>query len=248
VEKVRRPVAEAGPPRTAAITAEPVQGTGGVIPPKPGYLEGLQQIADEHDILLILDEVITGFGRTGHWFAAERYGIRPHIITMAKGISSGYSAVGGIIVAPEVWSPFYRTGAPIYRHGTTYSGHATSAAVALKNIEIIERERLLDRVLRLEGVLHAEFDALAADDRIEETRVAGLLGGIQLRPEHSAERVTDAMVEEGWIARPLRGNVVQISPPFTTTEDELRGIVAATLSALDTVGAGTPAQELAGTR
>ncbi|KJL29084.1 aspartate aminotransferase family protein [Microbacterium oxydans] len=235
IDRVRATVAEIGPERIAAIIAEPILGTGGVIPPAPGYLEGLQQIADEHDILLILDEVITGFGRTGHWFAAQRYGLRPHIVAMAKGISSGYSAVGGIIVAPEVWEPFYRTGAPIYRHGTTYSGHATSAALALKNIEIIEREGLLDRVQHLEGVLTTEFAALAADTRIEETRVAGLLGGIQLRPELSAEQVTDRMVDTGWIARPLRGNVVQISPPFTTTDDELRGIVAAAVSAMDAV-------------
>jgi adenosylmethionine-8-amino-7-oxononanoate aminotransferase len=243
IERVRATVAEIGPHRIAAIIAEPIQGTGGVIVPTPGYLDGLQQIADEHDILLILDEVITGFGRTGHWFAAQRYGLRPHIVAMAKGISSGYSAVGGIIVAPEVWAPFYRTGAPIYRHGTTYSGHATSAALALKNIEIIEREDLLDRVQHLEVVLAAELTALSSDARIEETRVAGLLGGIQLRPELSAERVTDYMIESGWIARPLRGNVVQISPPFTTTDDELRGIVAATVSALDAVDAAAPALE-----
>lgn len=248
IERVRRTIDEIGPERIAAIIAEPIQGTGGVIPPTPGYLEGLQRIADEHDILLILDEVITGFGRTGHWFAAQRYGLRPHIVTMAKGISSGYSAVGGIIVAPEVWAPFYETGAPMYRHGTTYSGHATSAALALKNLEIIEREGLLGRVLELEGVLGAELDALATDERVADTRVAGLLGGIQLRPEFSAESVTDEMVEQGWIARPLRGNVIQISPPFTTTDDELRGIVAAAVSALDTVAAATPTPELAVTR
>lgn len=248
IEQVRKTVAEIGAHRIAAIIAEPVQGTGGVIPPAPGYLEGLQQLADEHDILLILDEVITGFGRTGHWFAAQRYGLRPHIVTMAKGISSGYSAVGGIIVAPEIWQPFYAEGAPIYRHGTTYSGHATSAALALKNLEIIEREGLLGRVLELEGVLATELEGLAGDERIEQTRVAGLLGGIQLRPEFSAERVTDQMVEQGWIARPLRGNVIQISPPFTTTDDELRGIVAAAVTALDTVGAATPTPELAVTR
>lgn len=248
IEQVRKTVAEIGPHRIAAIIAEPVQGTGGVIPPAPGYLEGLQQIADEHDILLILDEVITGFGRTGHWFAAQRYGLRPHIVTMAKGISSGYSAVGGIIVAPEVWAPFYETGAPMYRHGTTYSGHATSAALALKNLEIIEREGLLERVRRLEGVLATELEGLAGDDRIEETRFAGFLGGIQLRPEFSAEEVTDAMVEQGWIARPLRGNVIQISPPFTTTDEEVRGIVAAAVSALDTIGATTSTPEMATAR
>ncbi len=245
IEKVRQTVAEIGPHRIAALIAEPIQGTGGVIPPAPGYLEGLQQIADEHDILLILDEVITGFGRTGHWFAADRYQLHPHIVTMAKGISSGYSAVGGIIVAPEVWAPFYETGAPMYRHGTTYSGHATSAALALKNLEIIEREGLLGRVQELETVLTAELAALSSDDRIAETRVAGLLGGIQLRSEFSAEAVTDDMVAQGWIARPLRGNVIQLSPPFTTTDDELRGFVAAAVSSLDTVAASSSTPELA---
>ncbi|WP_205547828.1 aspartate aminotransferase family protein [Leucobacter sp. wl10] len=248
IERVRRTVAEIGPHRIAALIAEPIQGTGGVIPPSPGYLEGLQRIADEHDILLILDEVITGFGRTGEWFAADRYGLRPHIITVAKGISSGYSAVGGIIVAPAVWAPFYETGAPMYRHGTTYSGHATSAALALKNLEIIEREGLLARVRHLEGVLGAELGALASDDRVADSRVAGLIGGIELRPEYSAERVTDEMVEQGWIARPLRGNVIQISPPFTTTDDELRGIVSAAITALDTVGAAATTREPAVTR
>ncbi|WOF23371.1 aminotransferase class III-fold pyridoxal phosphate-dependent enzyme [Microbacterium betulae] len=235
IEKVRRTVAGIGPERIAAIVAEPIQGTGGVIPPEPGYLEGLQRIADENDILLVLDEVITGFGRTGHWFATERYGLRPHIIAMAKGISSGYSAVGGAVVAPEVWEPFYESGGPVYRHGTTYSGHATSAAVALKNLEIIEREGLIGRVRELEGVLSAELGSISSDPRIAETRVAGFLGGIELRPEYPAERVADEMLEQGWIARPLRGNVVQVSPPFTTTDDEVRGIVAAAVSALDVV-------------
>lgn len=244
IEQVRKTVAEIGPGRIAAIVAEPIQGTGGVIPPTPGYLDGLQQIADENDILLILDEVITGFGRTGHWFAAERYGLRPHIVAVAKGISSGYAAVGGIIVAPEVWEPFYTQNAPIHRHGTTYSGHATSSALALKNLEIIEREGLLGRVRDLEGVLTHELGALASDDRVAEVRVAGLLGGLQLRPEFSAEQVTDTMVDEGWIARPLRGNVVQFSPPFTTTDDELRGLVAAAASALDSVSAAAPAREV----
>ena len=245
IERVRRTVAEVGPERIAAIIAEPVQGTGGVIAPVPGYLEGLQQIADEHDILLILDEVITGFGRTGHWFATERYGLRPDIIAVAKGISSGYSAVGGIIVAPRVWEPFYAKDGPIYRHGTTYSGHATSAALALKNIEIIERENLLARVRELETVLAAELATLASDPRIVDTRVAGFLGGIELRPEFSAERVTDEMVEQGWIARPLRGNVVQFSPPFTTTDTEVRGIVAAAVAALDAVDTSAVEAELA---
>ncbi|GAA3593379.1 aspartate aminotransferase family protein [Agrococcus terreus] len=242
IERVRETVERVGPHRIAAIIAEPIQGTGGVIPPTPGYLEGLQAIADEHDILLILDEVITGFGRTGEWFAAQRYGLRPHIVAMAKGISSGYSAVGGIIVAPELWRPFYEADAPIYRHGTTYSGHATAAALALENLAIIEREGLLGRVRELEAVLETELAGLAGDDRVAQVRHAGLLGGIELRPEVSAEQVTDRMVEQGWIARPLRGNVIQLSPPFTTTDAELRELVAAVPTAMDALrGAPVPA-------
>ena len=233
IEAVERTVRAIGPQKIAAIVAEPIQGTGGVIPPAPGYLAGLQRICREMNILLIADEVITGFGRTGHMFASERYELQPDLITFAKGITSGYAPLGGVLVAPHIWEPFYRDSGdtPIFRHGATYAGHATASAVALRNLEILEEEKLLPRVTELEHLLARELHALRACAAVVETRVAGFLGGITLSDGISAEAVTDELVEHGFITRPLRGNTVQISPPFITTDDEIRQLVAA----IDTV-------------
>ncbi|MFZ3565360.1 aspartate aminotransferase family protein [Streptomyces sp. BH097] len=229
IDAVERTVREIGPEHIAAIVAEPVQGTGGVIPPAPGYLEGLQRICRENDILLIIDEVITGFGRTGHMFATQRYGLTPDLITFAKGVTSGYAPLGGVLVAPHIWQPFYRDAddTPVFRHGATYSGHATACAVALRNLDILDEEKLVPRVAELEQVLADELRVLNTRESVVETRVAGLLGGVSLVDDINAEAVTDELVEHGFVTRPLRGNTVQISPPFITTDDELRGLVAA---------------------
>ncbi|MHC5259075.1 aminotransferase family protein [Streptomyces sp. UC4497] len=229
IDAVEHTVREIGPEHIAAIVAEPVQGTGGVIPPAPGYLEGLQRICRENDILLIIDEVITGFGRTGHMFATERYGLTPDLITFAKGVTSGYAPLGGVLVAPHIWQPFYRDAddTPMFRHGATYSGHATACAVALRNLDILDEEKLVPRVAELEQVLADELRVLGTRESVVETRVAGLLGGVALVDDISAEAVTDELVEHGFVTRPLSGNTVQISPPFITTDEELRGLVAA---------------------
>ncbi|MFJ8954326.1 aspartate aminotransferase family protein [Streptomyces sp. NPDC102381] len=229
IDAVEHTVREIGPEHIAAIVAEPVQGTGGVIPPAPGYLEGLQRICRENDILLIIDEVITGFGRTGHMFATERYGLTPDLITFAKGVTSGYAPLGGVLVAPHIWQPFYRDAddTPMFRHGATYSGHATACAVALRNLDILDEEKLVPRVAELEQVLADELRVLGTRESVVETRVAGLLGGVALVDDISAEAVTDELVEHGFVTRPLRGNTVQISPPFITTDEELRGLVTA---------------------
>jgi adenosylmethionine-8-amino-7-oxononanoate aminotransferase len=229
IDAVERTVRDIGPENIAAVVAEPIQGTGGVNPPAPGYLEGLQRICREHDILLIVDEVITGFGRTGHMFATERYGLRPDLIAFAKGITSGYAPLGGVLVAPHIWQPFYRDSSdtPVFRHGATYAGHATASAVALRNIDILEQEKLLPRVTELEQLLARELNGLTAREAVVETRVAGFLGGITLTDGVSAEAVTDELVKHGFITRPLRGNTVQVSPPFITTDDEIRQLVAA---------------------
>ncbi|MFJ9181190.1 aspartate aminotransferase family protein [Streptomyces sp. NPDC102360] len=229
IEAVERTVREIGPEHIAALVAEPIQGTGGVITPAPGYLEGLQRICRENDILLIIDEVITGFGRTGHMFATERYGLTPDLITFAKGVTSGYAPLGGVLVAPHLWQPFYRDAddTPMFRHGATYSGHATACAVALRNLDILDEEKLVPRVAGLEQVLADELRVLGTRESVVETRVGGLLGGVALVDDISAEAVTDELVEHGFVTRPLRGNTVQISPPFITTDEELRGLVAA---------------------
>jgi len=225
-----RTILELGPERIAAIVTEPVQGTGGVHPPAPGYLEGLQRLCREHDILLVLDEVITGFGRTGTMFAAERYGIEPDLVTFAKGVTSGYAPLGGVLVSPRIWEAFYADSAetPIFRHGVTYAGHATASAVALAHLDVLERDGLVGRVGELETVLRQQLDGLAGrQPAVVDVRVAGLLGGIELAPELDAVRVTDALVDLGFISRPLRGNTLQLSPPFIIADEELVSFVAA---------------------
>jgi adenosylmethionine-8-amino-7-oxononanoate aminotransferase len=223
-------VAEVGAENIAAIVTEPVQGTGGVNPPVPGYLEAIQKICRENDILLLLDEVITGFGRLGTMFAAERYGIEPDMVIFAKGITSGYAPLGGVLVSPRVWEPFYidSPDTPIFRHGATYAGHATAAAVALRHLEILERDQLVPRVKELETVLRTEFDKLARQQAaVTDVRVAGLLGGVTLADHLKAEQVCDDLIELGYVARPLRGNTIQVSPPFIISDKELTLFVTA---------------------
>jgi len=234
INAVRQTVESIGADNIAALVAEPIQGTGGVIPPAEGYLEGLQQLCTDHDILLIVDEVITGFGRTGEMFATGRYGLRPDLVTFAKGITSGYAPLGGVFVSPRIWERFYRDSdeTPIFRHGATYAGHATACAVALRHLEILEEDKLLPRVQELEVLLQDELAGLEGIDAITETRSAGLLAGIALRDDLSADTITDALVSDGFITRPLRGNTVQLSPPFITTDDELRDLVGAVKAAV----------------
>lgn len=233
IGKVEATVDMIGADNIAALVAEPIQGTGGVITPAPGYLEGLQRICRDNDILFVVDEVITGFGRTGHMFATERYRLEPDLITFAKGVTSGYAPMGGVLVSPRLWQPFYRNSpdTPVFRHGATYSGHATASAVALRNLDILETEKLVPRVAELEQLLARELTRLDHRDGVAEIRVAGLLAGISLDGHLSAEKVTDELLDHGVIARPLRANTVQLSPPFITTDEEIRTVV----SALDTV-------------
>jgi adenosylmethionine-8-amino-7-oxononanoate aminotransferase len=229
-EQVARTVAEIGPENVAAIITEPVQGTGGVNPPAPGYLEALQRVCAEHDILLVLDEVITGFGRTGTMFAAERYGVTPDLITFAKGVTSGYAPLGGVLVGPRVWEPFYvdAPDTPVFRHGATYAGHATAAAVALCHLDLLERDGLVPRVRELEVLLRDQLDGLAQRrPGVVDVRVAGFLGGVTLADHLDAAEVADDLVDLGFVTRPLRGNTLQISPPFIVSDDEVVAFVAA---------------------
>lgn len=237
--QVEATVAELGADRIAAIVTEPIQGTGGVNPPAPGYLEGLQRLCREHDILLIVDEVITGFGRTGEMFAAQRYGLEPDLVTFAKGVTSGYAPLGGVLVAPRLWEPFYADSpdTPIFRHGATYAGHATVAAVALANLDVIERDGLVPRVRELEQVLRGQLENLQQrQEAVVDARVAGFLGGVTLDERVSAERVTDRLIGLGFISRPLRGNTLQLSPPFIVSDQEVVDFVAAIEQAITEEG------------
>jgi adenosylmethionine-8-amino-7-oxononanoate aminotransferase len=236
IDAVEAEILRLGPENIAAMLAEPVMGTGGVIPPAAGYLEGLQRLAAEHSILLIADEVITGFGRTGSMFACERYEISPDLVLMAKGITSGYAALGGVLVSPTVWEAFYAApDAPIFRHGLTYSGHATACAVAEANLDILQREGLVARAGELESVLDTALERARGHELVADVRIGGFLAGVQLRDDVDALAVADRALEHGVITRVLQNHVLQISPPFVATDDDVTTIVDTLMAAVEAV-------------
>jgi adenosylmethionine-8-amino-7-oxononanoate aminotransferase len=207
----------------AAFFCEPVIGTGGVIPPAPGFLETASRLCREHDVLFVADEVITGFGRTGRMFASERFGIEPDMLVFAKGVSSGYMPVGGVLVGERVCEPFWADGSElIFRHGLTYSGHASACAAAIANLDVLERERLVDRVAGLEPVLASELEPLARHPRVAEVRAGvGLLGGVELVDPALVPAVLERCHERGVLTRLLAPRTLQVSPPFVTTAEDL---------------------------
>ena len=228
----------------AAFIGEPVIGAGGVIPPDDGYWEAVTRLCDAHGILLVVDEVITGFGRLGTMFGSERFGIAPDMVTFAKGVTSGYLPLGGVLVGRRVQEPFWDGPAgPVFRHGYTYSGHATACAAALANLDILEREGLVGRAAALEPVLAREIARLDAAPLVGETRVVGLTAAVELDGDVLAvdpglpEAVAAAARGYGVLTRVLRGVALQVSPPFVITEVEIRTLVDGLEAALAEVGA-----------
>ena len=235
-EALESEILRLGPDRVAAVFAEPIIATGGVILPAPGYLQRVQEICREHDVVLVLDEVVTGFGRTGEMFAAELFGLAPDMLVVAKGITSGYAPLGGVLIAPRVWEPFFAGGAdaPVFRHGLTYSGHATACAVAQANLDVLLEEQLVPRVARLAPELMRALQDLAAHPLVVEVRGGiGLIAGVQMAPEVDGEAIQRACIDAGVLVRILGGNIVQISPPFVIDEGELQTIAGALRDALD---------------
>ncbi|MGE5273569.1 MAG: aspartate aminotransferase family protein [Verrucomicrobiota bacterium] len=212
-----------GADRVAAFFAEPIIGAGGVMIPPEGYLERVQEICREREVLLVLDEVITGFGRTGEWFAAGRFGLSPDLITVAKGITSGYVPLGGVIASARIAEPFWAEGTTnVFRHGFTYAGHATACAVGLANLDVIEREGLVQRVRELEPVLADALAPLADHPAVAEVRSGvGLLAAVELADPSKLQPVIDAAYRRGVLVRGIRGVALQVSPPFVITEDEI---------------------------
>jgi adenosylmethionine-8-amino-7-oxononanoate aminotransferase len=156
-------VVNEGPQTVAAVILEPVQNSAGSITPPPGYFERVREICDEHGLLLVADEVICGFGRVGDWFGCTRYGIEPDMMTLAKGITSAYAPLGAVVAAPQVVEPFFDEPATAFVHGITFGGHPLSCAIGLANLEIFEREGLVERSDRLGRELRARCEALMAD-------------------------------------------------------------------------------------
>jgi adenosylmethionine-8-amino-7-oxononanoate aminotransferase len=219
--------------RAAGFIGEPMIGAGGVFPPRDGYWPEVERICRERGVLLISDEVISGFGRLGRWFGCERYGFRPDLITCAKGVSSGYLPLSATIVSGDVRAPFWDESAPPFLHGSTYAGHPAACAVALVNLDIIEREGLIERAAALEPVLAGLLEPLRDEEGVAEVRSAGLAAAVELHGSvleadpGAPFAVTLAARRHGVLTRPLRGVALQISPPLVVTEDELETIAAA---------------------
>jgi putrescine aminotransferase len=234
-------IEQAGADRVAAFFCEPIVGAGGVYPPPQGYLARVQEICREQDVLFVADEVITGFGRTGRWFASDRFGLEPDLMTLAKGLTSGYAPLGAVVAGPRVAEPFWRPGSTeIFRHGYTYQAHPTACAVGLANLEVIEREQLIPRVAELEGVLAARLRPLAAHPLVAQVRAGtGLVAAVEIDAEaRTADpalgaRLVAAARERGVITRLLRGVALQVSPPFVITEAEIGQIAETFAAALD---------------
>jgi len=232
-----------GDSKVAAFFCEPVIGAGGVYPPPEGYLSAVREICRRHDVLFVADEVITGFGRVGDWFASGRFDLDPDLITTAKGLSSGYLPIGAVIAGQRVAEPFWRSGSgEVFRHGYSYSGHPASAAVALANLNLIDREQLIPQVARLEPVLAAALAPLADHQLVSEVRSGtGLLAAVEIEPEARTadptlgQRLVRAIMERGVITRLLRGVALQVSPPFVITEPEISQIAEAFAGGLDAV-------------
>lgn len=241
IDTVRREVLELGPDCVAAIAAEPIIGSGGVHPPVEGYLEGLRSLCDEFDILLIFDEVISGFGRTGEWFASDYYGVTPDITLFAKGITCGYFPLGGIFVAPKIWEEFWGDDAEaVYPFGVTYSGHASGCVAALEVLDILEEGNLLQRVKRLGAVLAEGLDRrVSGAPGVKTTRSVGLIGVLELADGLDAREVSRAMrASHRVLARALGTTAIALAPPFISTDEEI-------LNLIDALAAG-PGRVLAG--
>ncbi|MGQ0610566.1 MAG: aspartate aminotransferase family protein [Paracoccaceae bacterium] len=232
-----------GVENVAAFIGEPIQGAGGVIIPPSTYWPEIQRIVDKYGILLIADEVITGFGRTGNWFGSQTFGIKPHIMTIAKGLSSGYQPIGGSVVCDEVAEVLGGSGD--FNHGYTYSGHPVAAAVALENLRILQEEHIIEHVRNVaHPYLKAKWDALTDHPLVGEARLVGLMGSIALTPD-KARRAAFAS-EAGTVGYKVRercfandlimrhvGDRMIIAPPLVITPEEIDVLIARARKSLD---------------
>jgi putrescine aminotransferase len=236
-QKLEEKIRQIGPERVASFSAEPVQGAGGLIIPPSTYWPEVQRICREYDVLLHADEVITAFGRLGEWTGSHYYGIDPDIITMAKGISSGYQPLSAISLGARIGDAIANANEELV-HGYTYSGHHVASAVALKNLEIMEHEKIPQRVKTRTGpyLLKRLVEALSDHPLVGEVRGAGLLAGIELvadkkerrffpRDQDVGTRCRNHCFHNGLIMRAVRDTMV-LAPPLVISEGEIDEIVA----------------------
>jgi putrescine aminotransferase len=240
--QLEQAIHDLGEDKVAAFIAEPIQGAGGVIIPPSTYWPEIQRICDAHEILLIADEVICGFGRTGNWFGSQTCNIRPHIMTIAKGLSSGYAPIGGSMVCDEVANVI---GSGEFAHGYTYSGHPMSCAVALENLRILQEEKIVETVANDTGPYLAEkWTALADHPLVGESRIVGMMGSLALTPDKSARAQFSASAgtvglicrtrcfANGLVMRHV-GDRMIISPPLVITKSEIDTLIERAAKSLD---------------
>ncbi|RDI64742.1 aminotransferase family protein [Nocardia pseudobrasiliensis] len=232
-QALRALIDEVGADSIAAFFCEPIIGAGGIYLPPEGYLAEVRGLCRDNDILFVADEVVTGFGRIGgSWFASTRFGLEPDLMTTAKGLTSGYLPMGAVFIAPRVAEPFY-SGGVWFRHGYTYGGHAGSAAAAMANLDIIEREGLLDASKNLESLLHEHFAPLAAHPRVAEIRSGlGAVAAVQLAEPAEGPALVKALRAQGVSGRAAGQGALQISPTFVITEQQVADMAAAFARAL----------------
>ncbi len=220
-----------GADRVAAFFCEPVIGAGGVYAAGPAYLTAAREVCADRGVLFVADEVITGFGRLGSWFASTRYGLEPDLLLCAKGITSGYVPMGAVIASPLVCAPFWAPESGVgvlWRHGYTYSGHAVAAAAGLANLEIMAAEDLPGRALQLEADLDAALDPLRSLPTVAEVRAGtGVLAAVQLADPDAVGPAVAALRGEGVLTRGIVGGALQISPPLTVTTEDLAELAGA---------------------
>ncbi len=233
-------LAETGAGRVAAVVAEPVVGAGGVHPPPPGYFEALRAFCDRTGAYLIVDEVICGFGRLGRWWGGEQFGARPDLVTFAKGVTSGYQPLGGVLVGAAVRQAIESDPSYVLRHGYTYSGHPVPAAAALANIEILERERLGDRAEGIGDRLGKGLAGLVDGEHVVSVRGAMAIWAIGLGPRLAAPALRDALLDFGVIARPIGSDALAYCPPLVISDGQLDRCVEATSQAIAAVLAASP--------
>src|SRR5262252_5349802 len=247
-DEIERAILREGPESVAAVFLEPCQNSGGCFPPPPGYFSRVRDICDRYGVLLVSDEVICAFGRLGYYFGSERYGYLPDIITFAKGVTSGYSPLGGMIVRDHLVEPFL-TGTASFLHGITFAGHPVSAAVALANLDVFEKEDLLGNVRANEAGFRATLSKLLDLPIVGDVRGDGYFYGIELvKDKATKETFSDAESERllrGFLLHALfdaglvcraddRGDpVIQLAPPLTCTQehfDEIEAILRSILT------------------
>jgi putrescine aminotransferase len=232
-EAMKRIFAEHGD-EIAAVITEPIQGAGGVWPPPPGYLSHLRDLCDTYGAFLIHDEVITGFGRTGKWFGSQFYGVTPDMITFAKGVTSGYVPLSGVIVGPAVLAGLEADEDFILRTGYTYSGHQLGCVAALKCIEIQEREGLLARATAIGERLSAGLNELRDEGLLLDVRGEGAVWGITLLDGVDVVAVRDALLELGVIIRPIPPHM-SMCPPLVITDEQIDTMVSALRAVLTAI-------------